>query len=324
MLATADGAASHQRDRRRRPPDGALGRATAAAMSTILRRIYTASQDFIFGGAICAVGDVAAQLIESKRWDDSKRTAVVSAYGAAVCYPYHKWYQLLGYAFPGQSFHAVARKTACEMLIALTLFEVPAFTVFTGFFARGETLQESFAALRQGWAQAVVAGWAVWGPASCATFGLIVQPRNQMRVMYGCGAIWACVISWLSFDAVEHKSVERKPAAGDASADGEAYAQAIHRMHCIFRSCDAELKGLSEAVNEHGKGSEQFTAAAEQLKACRLRKEREFGIITTRCGPAQEEFRACSARVGTSRAPECLAVLHPFLDCAERALKERA
>ena len=290
----------------------------------MLRRVYTASQDFIFGGAICAVGDLAAQLIESKRWDDSKRTAVVSAYGAAVCYPYHKWYQLLGYAFPGQSFHAVARKTACEMLIALTLFEVPAFTVFTGFFARGETLQESFAALRQGWAQAVVAGWAVWGPASCATFGLIVQPRNQMRVMYGCGAIWACVISWLSFDAVEHKSVDRKPAVGGVSADGEAYAQAIHRMHCIFRSCDAELKGLSEAVNDHGKGSEQFTAAAEQLKACRLRKEREFGIITTCCGPAQEEFRACSARVGTSRAPECLEVLHPFLDCAERALKERA
>ena len=183
-----------------------------------------ALQDFAFGGAVCAAGDVAAQALGAPLAElelDARRTAVVGAYGAVVCAPCecrqflspcctlaksrspsltdHYWYKFLASSFPGADFRAVARKTACELLVALPLFEVPAFTLWSGYFAQGATLGENVAALRAGWAPAVVAGWGIWGPASLATFSLVQAPRNQLRVLYLAGCTWACAISWLSF-----------------------------------------------------------------------------------------------------------------------------
>ena len=60
-------------------------------------------------------------------------------------------------------------------------------------------------------------------------------------------------------------------AVGSTSDAGRAFAEAIQRMHCIFRDCDAEFRVLSEAANANGRGSEQFKEAARQLQACQRR-----------------------------------------------------
>ena len=114
---------------------------------------------------------------------------------------------------------------------------------------------------------------------------------------------------------------------GYASKDGLAFAQAIQRMHNIFRSCDAEFTNLSEAVNTHGKKSAETKAAAAELQTCQRRREFEFAAIETRCGPAQYEYQKCAERVqqsGVGRESQCLPVLHSFIDCAERALERPA
>ena len=112
---------------------------------------------------------------------------------------------------------------------------------------------------------------------------------------------------------------------GSTSAEGRAFAAAIHRMHCIFKGCDEEFAAVSEAVNTHGKQSEQCRAAAGVLKACQQRRTEHFTIIEAACGPAQETYRSCTARIQMEKGPgfehECLPVLHLFLDCAERALQ---
>ena len=169
----------------------------------MLRRIYGFTSDFIFGGAVCGVGDVAAQAISSESVAelelDRRRTGVVALYGATVCAPYHMWYKFLGAQFPGTAFKSVVQKTACEIGVALPFFEVPAFTLWTGRFSKGETLEESLASLRSSWSSAVLAGMSIWGPASLATFGLVRDPTIQLRIFYVSGSLWACAISWLSF-----------------------------------------------------------------------------------------------------------------------------
>lgn len=161
--------------------------------------------DVAFGGVICAAGDACAQSLGQRSSSagigfDLQRTGAVASYGAAAAIPYSVWYRRLAVAFPGQSLRAVAGKTACELMIALPIFEIPAFTIWTGYFGRGETLHESSSALQSGWASGVLAGWSVWGPASVLTFAVVKQPRNQLRTLYTAGAVWACVISWLSFE----------------------------------------------------------------------------------------------------------------------------
>ena len=112
------------------------------------------------------------------------------------------------------------------------------------------------------------------------------------------------------------------------SAEGRAFAQAISRMHCIFRGCDGEFAALSEAINAHGKQSAQCKDAAQALQVCQRRRTEQFQLIESTCGPAQETFRKCTAsklaEKGAGHEHECLPVLHTFLDCAERALQDRA
>lgn len=159
----------------------------------------TVLADVAFGGAICAVGDGCAQKIGSAPID-MRRTAAVASYGAFAAVPYHLWYRQLAVQFPGRSPRAIAGKTACELLIALPVWEIPMFTLWTGKFGRGESIEQSLEALRAGWAHGILAGWSVWGPASLLTFAVVQQPRNQLRTLYTAGAVWACVISWMSFD----------------------------------------------------------------------------------------------------------------------------
>ena len=115
---------------------------------------------------------------------------------------------------------------------------------------------------------------------------------------------------------------------GEANAAGEAFAQSVRRMHCIFPSCDDEFRDLSSAINLHGRQSEQVKAAALKLDACQKRRTRQFTTMESRCGPAQEAYRLCiqeQAKAGNSgREHECLPVLNSFLDCAERALADDA
>ena len=115
---------------------------------------------------------------------------------------------------------------------------------------------------------------------------------------------------------------------GEQSEESAAFATAIQRMHHMFRDCDKEFVALSEAINEHGRNSAAFSAAAQQLKACQQRRTDEFGCIEARCGPAQEAYRQCIQQLQESgkghEEQQCLPVLHAFLDCSERALKERA
>ena len=115
------------------------------------------------------------------------------------------------------------------------------------------------------------------------------------------------------------------------SAEGRAFAQAISRMHCIFRDCDAEFRELSDAINQHGRKSEEFTAAANKLQQCQQRRTTDFTAIEARCGPAQEAYRLCVQRVHSSVESDsagaehaCLPVLHIFLDCAQAALDAKA
>uniref|UniRef100_A0A7S0IP74 IMS import disulfide relay-system CHCH-CHCH-like Cx9C domain-containing protein n=1 Tax=Calcidiscus leptoporus TaxID=127549 RepID=A0A7S0IP74_9EUKA len=110
---------------------------------------------------------------------------------------------------------------------------------------------------------------------------------------------------------------------GDSAEGAQAFGQAISRMHRIFRDCDGEFRRVSDAVNSHGRKSEQFAAAAEQLHACQRRREKQMAFIETRCGPAQGAFRICIEGIhenGAGDERQCLPVLHTFLDCAERAL----
>ena len=184
----------------------------------MLRRAYVAAQDFAFGGAVCGIGDIAAQLLGTSTASfelDAHRTAIVSAYGATVCAPYHLWYKFLAWRFPGQSARAVACKTASELLIALPVFEVPAFSLWTGALEKRLSLDDNIAKARSQWLSAVVAGWGIWGPASLATFAVFADPRNQLRVLYCAGSAWACTISWLSFREHEAAHVDgSRPAAG--------------------------------------------------------------------------------------------------------------
>ena len=109
---------------------------------------------------------------------------------------------------------------------------------------------------------------------------------------------------------------------GSASEASRAFAQAISRMHCIFRGCDDEFVALSEAANTHGKQSEQFSKAAETLSECQQRRIRQFGQIEAACGPAQEAYKLCTQRPENSagREHQCLPILHAYLDCAEKSL----
>ena len=101
----------------------------------------------------------------------------------------------------------------------------------------------------------------------------------------------------------------------------EAFAKAVARMHCIFKSCDAEFSELSDAANTHGKQSEQYKAAAERLSFCQQRRTTQFHAIEAKCGPAQGGYGECVRERGADRAHECLPVLQSFLDCAEGAVK---
>ena len=112
---------------------------------------------------------------------------------------------------------------------------------------------------------------------------------------------------------------------GSKSEASQAFAQAIHRMHCIFKDCDDEFRELSEAANDHGKQSERFKTAGLRLQTCQQRRIRQFSEIEARCGPAQEAYRLCTQREENKGGLEyqCLPVLHSYLDCAERALKDQ-
>lgn len=107
------------------------------------------------------------------------------------------------------------------------------------------------------------------------------------------------------------------------SVCSHARAQAISRMHCILRDCDAELRDVSDAANTHGRKSEQFAAAGKRLGACQRRRYADLDAIEARCGPSQDAFRVCIQEHGGRQEHQCLRYLHPFLDCAERALNER-
>lgn len=111
---------------------------------------------------------------------------------------------------------------------------------------------------------------------------------------------------------------------GSTSSATSAFASAIQRMHRIFRDCDDEFRVVSDAINTHGKKSQEFVAAAKALKACQQRRVAQFNMIEAQCGPAQETYRTCVAKQHASgragREHECLPVLHTFIDCAERAL----
>ena len=105
---------------------------------------------------------------------------------------------------------------------------------------------------------------------------------------------------------------------GVASEDGKAFAEAIQRMHSILHDCDDELLGISDAANTHGQQSEQFASAFRRLEACQRRRANLLRCIEADCGPSQDDFRACCQEKG--EGPQCLPVLHKFLDCAERAV----
>ena len=107
---------------------------------------------------------------------------------------------------------------------------------------------------------------------------------------------------------------------GVASREGQDFAQAIARMHCIFKSCDDEFAVLSEARNIHGRESDAYKAAAVKLDACQRRRIVQFQAIEARCGPAQGGYGQCVKDKGADKAHECLPVLQTFLDCAERAV----
>ena len=110
---------------------------------------------------------------------------------------------------------------------------------------------------------------------------------------------------------------------GSASDDGQALAKAIARMHSIFRDCDCEFAVLSDAANVYGRTSDQYKTAARSLDACQRRRTTQFHIIEACCGPAQGGYADCVREKGAGREHECLSVLHAYLDCADKALKDK-
>ena len=110
---------------------------------------------------------------------------------------------------------------------------------------------------------------------------------------------------------------------GKASDAGSEFAAAIRRMHHIFHSCDPEFHEVSQAVNLHGKTSDTFRAAAEQLQQCQRHREWQMSRIESTCGPPQDQYKLCVQRIkesGRGHESQCLPALHAFIDCAERAL----
>ena len=108
---------------------------------------------------------------------------------------------------------------------------------------------------------------------------------------------------------------------GSSKTPDAQFAEAIERMHNIFRDCDGEFRILSKAANTDGRDSDAFKAAAAYLQKCQRRRMEEFHLMETECGPAQESYKQCTMRPENAGASHrCLPVLHAYLDCAERAL----
>lgn len=158
--------------------------------------------DVATAGAASCTGDLAAQRFDADGGPISwRRAAAVSSYGAVAAVPYHSYYRWLARAFPVAvlgAWPSLARKLAIDLLIVLPLLEIPAFTLWTGALARGETLAESTASLKREWLAATLGSWGIWAPFFLATFRY-VPVAYQLRFVYCAGAVWTCLLSSLTF-----------------------------------------------------------------------------------------------------------------------------
>lgn len=92
------------------------------------------------------------------------------------------WYRGLAQVFPDGTRHMVLKKMLCELLLVIPLFEVPAFTIWTGVCGRKQTLHEAVE-------QVIVSFKIFWGPHSdmcllCAvTKGLVECDPERLGCM---------------------------------------------------------------------------------------------------------------------------------------------
>jgi hypothetical protein len=128
--------------------------ARPAEPPTMLTRWLRAQRALLFDLGIAGVigfgGDMVSQEIERRQSDtprplDQLRTRSVITYFVAAALPYHFWYRGLAALFPDGTRFMVLKKLVCELSLAIPFFEIPGFTVWTGVYARDQSLTEAVA-----------------------------------------------------------------------------------------------------------------------------------------------------------------------------------
>ena len=151
--------------------------------------------DVAVGGTLCTVGDGAAQYAFTDTFD-GRRLGAMTSYGSWSAVVYHYWYAFLARRLPPSAY---VQKAALDCFVMTPGFEIPALMTWTGILGRGQTLDEALVQLRRDFPTALAVDVAMWGPASIVMFRY-VPLRFQVPYMYGFGACWDFIMSWIAFD----------------------------------------------------------------------------------------------------------------------------
>eukprot|EP00941_MAST-03F_sp_MAST-3F-sp1_P003146 g3146.t1 len=110
---------------------------------------------------------------------------------------------------------------------------------------------------------------------------------------------------------------------GNSSSSNAQYRAAIERMQTIVPDCSAEMKLISDIMNESEGKRKGLKAAYKKLEECTDRRSRQLRIIEEYCGPSQQEFALCVDREGAKSSAKCMQTLTKFLNCAENAKRRK-
>ena len=163
------------------------------------RKALELGRDIAVGGTLCTVGDGAAQYAFNKAADDgvdARRLGAMTSYGCWSAIVYHYWYAFLARRLPPTAY---MQKAALDCFVVTPGFEIPALITWTGILGRGQTLDDALVQLRRDFPTALAVDVAMWGPASLVMFRY-VPLRFQVPYMYGFGACWDFIMSYIAFD----------------------------------------------------------------------------------------------------------------------------
>ena len=159
------------------------------------RKALELGRDIAVGGTLCTVGDGAAQYAFTDTFD-GRRLGAMTSYGSWSAVVYHYWYAFLARRLPPTAY---MQKAALDCFVVTPGFEIPALMTWTGILGRRQTLDEALSQLRRDFPTALAVDVAMWGPASIVMFRYIPL-RFQVPYMYGFGACWDFIMSYIAFD----------------------------------------------------------------------------------------------------------------------------